>query len=527
MFRLDTSGTGARVFQKDLNFVKKFQLVSLLWLISSIYGQNLLDVRTQTKNIDFSNAASTIPAKSGTALPATCNPGEMFFKTNNTPGQNLYGCAPANTWTQLSGGGTSGTVSTATSGQFGFYAANGTTITGHTLVVGDIPVLNYQSPLNFTGSGAKTASSTGTLLNNDCAKWDATGNIIDSGAPCANVASGTAGQFGFYFTNGNALTPHTLVAGDIPALNYQPPLSFTGSGSKTASSTGAIAAPDCARWDSSGNIVDAGAPCATVAAGASGQFAYYSAAGSALTSHTLKASDIPVLSYQAPLAFTGNGTKTASSTGSYAANNCAKWDASGNIVDAGAACGSGGGGGLTAPSSTTIGNVPQYNNTTGSTLSAGLGVVSTVGSPGLDTNIPTEKSVRTAIAAAASAAGNLPAQTGNAGFLTTNGTSASWGGIPTGASGALDCASLPGVCDVVTAVVPLKASANVWTGVDRFSQLQVAIYTVATLPTCGTSFEGQMEGVSDASSPTYLATVTGGGSAHVPVYCNGTSWVAH
>jgi len=50
----------------------------------------------------------------------------------------------------------------------------------------------------------------------------------------------------------------------------------------------------------------------------------------------------------------------------------------------------------------------------------------------------------------------LPAQTGIAGYLTTNGTTPSWGNITTGASGALDCSTTPGTCDI-TSIVPLKA----------------------------------------------------------------------
>jgi hypothetical protein len=108
-----------------------------------------------------------------------------------------------------------------------------------------------------------------------------------------------------------------------------------------------------------------------------------------------------------------------------------------------------------------------------------------------------------------------------------NGGSGSGGTITTGSSGALDCATTPGVCDIVTAIVPLKSSANIFTGVNKFSQLQTSLYTVANLPTCNSSFEGQMEGVIDATSPSYLATVVGGGSTHLPVYCNGTNWVVH
>ncbi len=511
--------------------MKKYQLVSLLWLVSSVFGQNMVDLRTQSKDVDFSGAASTKPAKSGTSLPATCNPGEMFFNTGNSPGQNLYGCEPANTWTLLSGS-TNGTVSTASSGQFAYYSAAGDTLVGHTLAASDIPALSYQSLLTFTGTGAKTASSTGTLMNNDCAKWDANGNVIDAGSPCATVATGSPGQFGYYSAAGTTLSPHTLAASDIPALNYQAPLSFTGSGAKTASSTGTVAASDCAKWDVNGNIIDAGVACANVASGAAGQFAYYASSGAALIAHSLAATDIPALNYQAPLSFTGTGTKTISSTGAGVANNCAKWDSNGNVVDAGSPCGSGSGGSsLITPSSTTVGNIPEYSNNTGSSLSAGLGLVTTVGSPGLDSNVPSEKAIRTAIAAAASV-GELPASTGSAGYLMTNGTSPSWGDLVTGPSGAL-CAGTgcpggtAGIVDIVTAVVPRLAAANTFTGVNKFQQLQVTVYTVATLPACNSSFEGQMEGVSDAASPSYLAAVTGGGSTHVPVYCNGTAWVAH
>lgn len=66
--------------------------------------------------------------------------------------------------------------------------------------------------------------------------------------------------------------------------------------------------------------------------------------------------------------------------------------------------------------------------------------------------------------------GSLPSQTGHAAqYLTTNGTAANWGNIVTGASGALDCVTIQGTCDVVTSVVPLKANANTFSGAQTFS----------------------------------------------------------
>ena len=63
-------------------------------------AQTQVDLKTQTRNVDFSAASTTKPVKAGTALPATCTPGELFFKTNAAPGGNLYLCTALNTWTQ-------------------------------------------------------------------------------------------------------------------------------------------------------------------------------------------------------------------------------------------------------------------------------------------------------------------------------------------------------------------------------------------------------------------------------------------
>ncbi len=63
-----------------------------------------VDLKSQTKNIDFTNAASTKPFKTGSVLPSTCAIGDSYFKTNATAGQNLYSCTAVNTWTLEAGG---------------------------------------------------------------------------------------------------------------------------------------------------------------------------------------------------------------------------------------------------------------------------------------------------------------------------------------------------------------------------------------------------------------------------------------
>lgn len=66
-----------------------------------LLAQTTLDLRTQTKNVDFTQAVTTKPNKSGVALPATCGVGETFFLTGAPAGQNLYGCTGANAWSPL------------------------------------------------------------------------------------------------------------------------------------------------------------------------------------------------------------------------------------------------------------------------------------------------------------------------------------------------------------------------------------------------------------------------------------------
>jgi hypothetical protein len=66
-------------------------------------AQTLVDLRTQSKSVDFSAATATKPFKSGTALPATCGIGEAFFLSNAPPGSNWYACTATNSWTIQSG----------------------------------------------------------------------------------------------------------------------------------------------------------------------------------------------------------------------------------------------------------------------------------------------------------------------------------------------------------------------------------------------------------------------------------------
>jgi hypothetical protein len=76
--------------------------VAVVWFAAftiAATAQTRVDLRTQSRNVDFSAASSTKPSKTGTTLPTTCSVGETFLKTDAAAGKNLYACTQANTWT--------------------------------------------------------------------------------------------------------------------------------------------------------------------------------------------------------------------------------------------------------------------------------------------------------------------------------------------------------------------------------------------------------------------------------------------
>lgn len=84
----------------------RFVFPALVLIASFADAQTAVDLRVQSRDVDFSSATTTKPFKSGTALPATCGVGEMFFLTNAPAGYNVYACPAVNSWALQSGGTT-------------------------------------------------------------------------------------------------------------------------------------------------------------------------------------------------------------------------------------------------------------------------------------------------------------------------------------------------------------------------------------------------------------------------------------
>ncbi len=85
----------------------KLRLAAALAIAGLGAAQTQVDQKTQSKNINYSAASFVIQFPTGTALPAFCSTGSMFFDLSATAGSNVYGCVSANTWV-LEGGGTGG-----------------------------------------------------------------------------------------------------------------------------------------------------------------------------------------------------------------------------------------------------------------------------------------------------------------------------------------------------------------------------------------------------------------------------------
>ena len=85
-------------------------------VFSTVAQQTKVDLQNQARGIDFTNAQYTKPAKTGTALPATCSTGEAFVLTTASAGANFFLCTATNTWTVqggIAGGDVTGAVSSA------------------------------------------------------------------------------------------------------------------------------------------------------------------------------------------------------------------------------------------------------------------------------------------------------------------------------------------------------------------------------------------------------------------------------
>ena len=95
--RLADPSSTYRISLMRLQLWRRCSAIALVCALHS-FGQTKVDVKTQTKSVDFSGATATKPAQMGTVLPSTCSQGQFFFLTTAPAGQNVFGCSAANVW---------------------------------------------------------------------------------------------------------------------------------------------------------------------------------------------------------------------------------------------------------------------------------------------------------------------------------------------------------------------------------------------------------------------------------------------
>jgi hypothetical protein len=160
---------------KNISASEMVRIGSLLLLIFAANGaksQTQVDLRTQSKSVDFSRATATSPVQTGTVLPGVCSVGALYFMTSAPAGANLYACVAANSWSVETGeSSTSG--SGAPTGACTVASVYDDTVNGNTWLCE-----------NGAWQKALTTSDTGTFV--------LTGQ---NGAPPAAPSTGTTSLF--------------------------------------------------------------------------------------------------------------------------------------------------------------------------------------------------------------------------------------------------------------------------------------------------------------------------------------------
>lgn len=275
------------------------------------------DPATGVRNLSVDTGVIPVYDFGAATPPARCTVGQIYIRTDTN---TAYHCTSADTWRATGGGSAGGTYEftapmresagkvdcpacVTAAGSYadpawvtslGWSKLTGVpptfTPANHSHTAGDIGFANKQ------GTGSKFQMfGGGTAGTNDCAKFDGAGNIVSAGSPCAAAAGGSLYAFS---------TPLRESAGTVDC-----PSCVTTAGSYA----------DPAWVTSLGWSKLMGVPSAFTPAG-----------------HSHTAADIAAADKQgagAKVQMFGGGTVNT--------GDCANFDAAGNIVSAGAACGGG------------------------------------------------------------------------------------------------------------------------------------------------------------------------------------------
>ncbi len=186
----------------------RFAILSILVHQAWCQTPTAIDLKAQSKNVDFTGAVTTRPFKSGVTRPGTCTVGEMFYLTSAAAGSNLYGCTATNTWNLEAGS------SAQAASQLTDLAASRTSAT--TLTIG--ASCSASSPCNVRLGGvtyAFTASTSATISAGTGTAYvyvDSTGNLTVGHSMTVSCASGCVAAAGISAFPSNAIPLFTWTA---------------------------------------------------------------------------------------------------------------------------------------------------------------------------------------------------------------------------------------------------------------------------------------------------------------------------
>jgi hypothetical protein len=387
--------------------------IAAVWL-GPAWGQSRIHLPTQGREADFSAYPSTKPARVVSALPASCAAGEAVVVASG-PAAGMYACDATGSWVAAAPHGHGLSDLSGVSGKQG----TGTLLQafgGGTVQAGDCAQFDENGNLVSAnapcGAGSENFSqdfTNATTLNLDhnlgtrsviVGCTDPTGQAVipDSirivsenrvtvtfavaqSGKCVVNASGGGGGGGAVssvFGRTGAVTAQagdynfSQIAGQL-ALSQIAPSALQGNGSKIQLFSGTAAANDCAKFDANGNLVSAGAPCGTGSGAVSSVFGRTGEVIAQAGDYSFsQIAGQLALSQIAPSALQGNGSKIQLFSGTAAANDCARFDANGNLVSAGAPCGTGSGD-VTGPAGAADGEVALFQGTSGKQLKRATG----------------------------------------------------------------------------------------------------------------------------------------------------------
>lgn len=388
---------------------------------TTVSGTSALTLTTTTAALNPSGTVTISPTGALTINPASAStmnnvaiggvtPATGAFTTASATGQISSGVAGASLGSLALSGNTSGTVIVKTQAAAGSYNFNLPTTAGSS---GD-PLLSggggaaAMSYGSRSGNTTTFATTSGSLTNGHSATFDASGNIVDGGPlPTGTINSGTAGQLTYYAGSG------TTVSGNANVT--------VSSGDLTLGVAGATAGSMAVSGSTSGTITvkGTGATIGTynfnlpTTAGTSGQPLLSGGGGASGMSWG---------------SLSGNTSTFGTVTGSFTVGNCVAADASGNLIDNGSPCGSGGSGTVTSSTATQIAYYPASTNAVAGnsalTISGGaltVGVTSTTtGTLGLSGGTSGKVTIQPQ-AAAGTYNFNLPTTAGTAGQVLISG----------------------------------------------------------------------------------------------------------